>query len=57
MPFYKVGMKIKPHPDVPGIPGEVTRADDDWFEITWDDGEVDTIAQVNAEEPDWTVEQ
>lgn len=41
--FYKVGMRIEPHPDVPGVYGTVTSVDEDeaTFTVTWDDGDVD----------------
>lgn len=52
MSFYKEGMRIYPHPDVPDVYGTVAEADDDTFTIDWDDGEEDTYSQTNAEKPD-----
>jgi len=57
MGFYQKGMRILPHPDVPEIYGTVTRADDNTFDITWDDGDKDTgNSQTNEEEPDLRVD-
>lgn len=56
--FYKEGMRIKPHPDVPGVYGTVTEADDEYFTIQWDDGDYDTsISQTASEEPDMAVDK
>jgi len=57
MSFYKKGMRIAPHPDVPGVGGTVTEANDFRFTITWDDGDIDlNNAQADYEHEDLRVE-
>ncbi|MCA1839905.1 MAG: hypothetical protein ABR585_12830 [Gemmatimonadaceae bacterium] len=56
MSFYKKGMRLLPHPDVPNVGGLVVEADDDMVYIIWDDGETDQWSQTNSEEPDLRVD-
>jgi hypothetical protein len=57
MGFYKEGMRIKPHPDVPGVYGRIVKADDETFDIEWDDGDVDSgNPQTNDEQRDLQVD-
>jgi hypothetical protein len=56
MGFYKEGMRIKPHPDVPGVYGKVTKADDDQFYLVWDDGDWEIVSQTNDEQRDLQVD-
>lgn len=54
--FYKKGMRLLPHPDVPGVGGTVTDADDETVYVLWDDGETDQWGQTASEEPDLKVD-